>query len=330
MASYQWNPAAFGKILALPAAVAEQHLKLAGPLQLKVLLWFASQNGVFDQAACAAACGYSAADCADAMRYWVSAGLLCENGAVPTPVTPAPTPSLPTAAPNPSLPPAPTPRPRAVKPQMKEVVATQKRSPQFAYLLDTVSARLGKPLTYGDMETLLYLHDTAALPVEIILMVVEYAAQSDRFSMRYIEKVALDWADKGITTLAAAEEHLCYLERGQDALLKVQTVCALPRPLSAAATTMALAEKWVFTWQVADELLRYAYSVCLESKGGFHAKYIDRVLENWRAQGIATAEAAMALSASPKKAAAKPTEEQSEYEQMVENYLPVYKKKKKG
>ncbi|MBQ3259218.1 MAG: DnaD domain protein [Clostridia bacterium] len=328
MASYQWNPAAFGKILALPAAVAEQHLKLAGPLQLKVLLWFASQNGAFALSSCAAACGYSEADCADALRYWVSAGLLCEDGA-PIAAAPAPAPSLPAAAVSPSLPPSPTPRPRAVKPQMKEVVATQKRSPQFAYLLDTVSARLGKPLTYGDMETLLYLHDTAALPVEIILMVVEYAAQSDRFSMRYIEKIALDWADKGITTLTAAEEHLCYLERGREALAKVQTVCALPRPLSAAATTMALAEKWVFTWQVADDLLRYAYTVCLDSKGGFHAKYIDRVLENWRSQGIVSAEAAAALSASPKKAA-KPAEEPSEYEQMVEHYLPVYKKKKKG
>ena len=318
MSTYQWNPTAFGKILALPAAVAEQHLKLAGPLQLKVLLWFASQGGTFDLSACAAACGYPEADCADAMRYWVSAGLLCENGALP-PAAPTP----------PSLPTTPTPRPRAVKPQMKEVVATQKRSPQFAYLLDTVSARLGKPLTYGDMETLLYLHDTAALPVEIILMVVEYAAQGDHFSMRYIEKVALDWADKGITTLAAAEEHLCALERGREALAKVQTVCGLPRPLSAAASTMALAEKWIYTWQVADDLLRYAYVVCAESKGGFHAKYIDRVLENWRAQGIATAAQASALSSAPKKTV-ETDEQPSEYEQMVESYLPVYKKKKKG
>lgn len=323
MAHYQWNPTAFSQVLALPAAVAEQHLKLAGPLQLKVLLWFASQGGTFDAAACAKAVGYSEADCADAMQYWVAAGLLSQDGAV----VPAPTPA-PVAAPV-SLPPAPTPRPRAVKPQMKEVVATQKRSPQFANLLDTVSARLGKPLTHGDMETLLYLHDTAALPVEIIMMVVEYAAQGDHFSMRYIEKVALDWADRGLTTFEAANDHLCFLERGHEALLKVQTVCALPRPLSTSGNTMTLAEKWVFGWQTADDLLRYAYAVCVDSKGGFHAKYIDRVLENWRAQGITTAEQAAALSGKPAKTAVADAP-QSEYEEMVENYLPVYKKKKKG
>lgn len=315
MSVYQWNPSAFGKILAIPSVVADEHLKLAGPLQLKVLLWFASQNGAFDLAQCAVACGYPEADCADALRYWVSVGVLCENG-----VTSVTAPSAPTA---PTPPVAPTPRPRAVKPQMKEVVATQKRSPEFAYLLDTVSARLGKPLTYGDMETLLYLHDTAALPVEIILMVVEYAAQGEHFSMRYIEKVALDWADKGITTLAAAEEHLCALERGRNALIKVQTVCGLSRPLSTAASTMELAEKWVYTWQVADELLQRAYAICAETKHGFHAKYMDGILRNWQTQGITTAEQ---LTASPSTDEEAP----SAYEQLVETYIPVYKKKKKG
>lgn len=58
---------------------------------------------------------------------------------------------------------------------MKEVIARQKSSPDFAYLLDTASARLGKAITNGDMETLLYLYDTAGLPAEVILMVIEYA-----------------------------------------------------------------------------------------------------------------------------------------------------------
>ena len=68
MTAYQWNPAALGNVLVVPAAVAEQHLKLAGPLQLKVLLWFASAGGTIDDAACAAASGYPEADSLDAMH----------------------------------------------------------------------------------------------------------------------------------------------------------------------------------------------------------------------------------------------------------------------
>ena len=316
MANYQWEPSMFGRMVALPATVAEQQLKLAGAVQLKTLLWFATNGGTFDANACAAAVGYSAADCLDAMQYWVACGVLRDVEA--------------SAMPTVSAPPVPAPmaRPRAVKPQMKEVIAAQKAVPGFSYLLDTVSARLGKPLTHGDMETLLYLTDTAGLPAEVVLMVVEYAVQTEHYSMRYIEKTALDWADKEITTIAAAEEHLCRLERCREALLKVQTVCALPKPLPASAVNMACAEKWVFLWSVTDDLLRLAYAVCAEKTGTFQVKYIDRVLENWHAQGIVTAEQAAALTAVP-IAAVKPTESSSEYEQMVENYIPVYKSKKK-
>ena len=312
MAQYQWEPSAFGRMLALPAAVAEQ-LKLAGAVHLTVLLWFAANGGSFEADECAAAVGYSAADCLDAMNYWAANGVLrCEGK-----------PAAPTATAAPA--PAPIVRPAAVKPQMKEVIAAQKSVPGFAYLLDTVSARLGKPLSHGDMETLLYLTDTAGLPAEVVLMVVEYAVQTEHYSMRYIEKTALDWADKEITTIAAAEEHLCRLERCREAMLKVQTVCALSKPLTANASNMNYAEKWIFAWKIGDDLLRLAYTVCEEKTGAFKAPYIDRVLENWRAQGITTAEGAAALMGGSKPVAT--NEAPSEYEQMVESYIPVYKKK---
>lgn len=308
MADYRWNPDEFGRVLALPAAIAEQHLKLAGPIQLKVLLWFAT-NGTFDAEACARAVGYSPSDCADAMRYWTAAGLLLDGGTAPVPQK--------TAV-------APAPRPKAVKPQMKEVIAAQKSSPEFTYLLDAVSARLGKPLSPGDMETLLYLFTTAGLPAEVILMAVGYAAQSERFTVRYIEKIALDWADKGILTIAAAEEHLCRLERCQQALLKVQTVCGLSKPLNATAGNLDMAEKWVFAWHTGDELLRLAAEISVEKTGKFEMPYVNRILENWRGQGVTSADEVRG------RLTKKADREESDYEQMVELYVPKYNKKKKG
>ena len=67
------------------------------------------------------------------------------------------------------------------------------------------------------METLLYLYDTAGLPAEVILMVIEYAVDGGKYHMRYIEKVALDWADRGIDTIDKAEQYLCRLDRRRQA-----------------------------------------------------------------------------------------------------------------
>ncbi len=315
MATYQWDPAALSQIVAIPAAVANDHLKLAGPLQLKVLLWFCANGANFNADECAAAVGYTAADCIDAMQYWVSSGVLRQTDDTVTvpaqPKQPAKT--------------APVPRPNAVKPSVTEVAAEAQNTPAFAYLLDTVSARLGKPLAPTDTETMLYLYRTVGLPVEVLLMVVGYAAEAERFSVRFIEKIALDWADKGILTIDAAEQHLCYIERCKQALSRVQTACRLPAPIQASSFRLSMAEKWVFAWQTSDDLLAFAADLCAQKIGKFDMNYLNRVLENWHEQGVTTVEAAAELTG---KKVQKSDTPPSEYEQMVEQYVPVYRKKK--
>ncbi len=322
MADYRFKASQLKRVFVLPKEIVDRHLRMAGSVQLKVLLWLSRNGGEFDEEACAKAVGVSAPDCADALQYWVGAGvLLPENNdqpAAPTPVKEE----------KPSeLPPKPMARPAAVKPQMTEVLKKQKANQEFSYLLEAVSARLGRPLANGDAETLLYLFDTAGLPAAVIMMVVEYAAQAGRFTMRYIEKVALDWADQGIMTMSAAEEHLCYLERCAAAAAKVQAVCSLTRPISAAFATRT-AEKWVYQWQVEDALLLEAYTICVQKTGAFQAKYMDKVLDNWRMQEVTTLDQLKDLQKGTKKSTAN-SEENTEYEDMVEQYIPVYKKKKR-
>ncbi len=323
MAEYSWRAPLLRHVFVMPDAVADEHLRLAGAVQLKVLLWLSRHGGQYNDVACAQAIGSSAADCRDALRYWTDAGVLTVDvSAANEEVAPPAAPEAEKPAPR-----IPAVRPQAVKPQMPEVIARRDSCTEFAYLLDEVGARMGRPLSPGDMETLLYLFDTAGLPVEVILMVVGYAVSVGRLSMRYVEKVALDWADRGIVTMAAAEEYLCCLERRQQALLRVQTLCALDKPPSG---TLAgdLAEKWMNDWKVQDEVLRLAHTVCVKKTGKFQAKYIDRVLENWRDQGADTAEKVAALGGT--SSASAPADSASEYENMIAQYIPVYKKKKKG
>jgi DnaD/phage-associated family protein len=278
-----------------------------------VLLWLSRHDGAYDESALSEAIGISAADCRDAVRYWMEAGVLVGPETMAVPPAPTATPSAPVIMP----------RPKAVKPQMPQVIARREESTEFSYLLDAVSARLGRPLSPGDMETLLYLFDTAGLPAEVVLMAVGYAASAERCSMRYIEKIALDWADEGIVTMAQAEEHLCQLERQQSALIHLTEVCGLDKqPRGVVARDAAV--KWIYEWKMSDDVLRLAYDVCYKKTGKFEARYIDRVLENWHEQGVTTA--GEVGKAGGKKHSAKPSEP-SEYEKMVEQYVPVYKKK---
>ncbi len=320
MAEYFWDPSLMRHVFAVPEEIVDRHLRLAGSVQLKVLLWV-SRNGSFDAKACAAAIGVSAPDCMDALQYWVAAGVLQAEGSEATPVP------LPASEPAPpALPKKKAARPKVHKPQMTDVMRRKQEDGEFDGLLVEVSARMGRPLSGGDLETLLYLYESVGLPAAVILMVVGYAAQMERVNMRYIEKVALDWADRGIVTMAAAEEHLCYLERCEQAVLRVQAVCQLEKPLTTAAA-MRAAEKWYHEWQITDELLAAAYAICREKTGKFEVRYMDRVLENWHVQGADTEEKVAALSG--KRSEKKHSFDHTEYEEMVEHYVPVYKKKKR-
>lgn len=319
MAEYFWNAALMRRVFAVPEEVVDRHLRLAGTIQWKVLLWLSRNGGAFDLAACAKATGERESDCADALQYWVSAGVLEGDGVSTAPAPVAAQEATPVKK-------APAARPKVTKPQMTEVIRRQKKDEEFGGLLIEVGARMGRPLSNGDAETLLYLYETVGLPAAVILMVVGYAAQTERLNMRYIEKVALDWADRGILTMEAAEEHLCYMERCEQAVRRVQAVCQLAKPLTGAAA-MRAAEKWICQWEITDEVLAEAYAVCLEKTGKFETRYMDRVLDNWHSQGADTPDKVAQLTG--KKPKQQPTAANTEYENMIEQYVPVYKKKKR-
>lgn len=325
LAEYGWNAMLLKHVFVVPEDVADKHLRLAGAVQLKVLLWLSRHSGRYDDEACSQAVGASAADCRDALRYWVDAGVLISDEAPQAPATSVQT--VQAVQPAAEQTPPKTARPQVVKPQMPEVIARRQSSDEFAYLLDEVSARIGRPLSPGDMETLLYLFDTAGMPAGVLLLVVGYAVSNERASMRYIEKVSLDWADKGIVTITAAEEHLCYLEQTEEALAHITDVCGLEKVPGGAAVRDA-SVKWVYDWKIADDVLRMAYDVCVQKTGKFQVRYIDRVLENWRDAGADTTEKVAALTGG-KSAETAETAEPSEYEDMVNRYIPVYQKKKR-
>lgn len=336
--NYRLNPDTLGEVFAVPAAVADQHIKLAGSAQLKVLLWLLrGGQGVFDAALCSNAIGLSPADCCDALQFWFATGILLaeqnkgndkEANTTQPASLPAGNPQKPVVTQKRVIPP-PVTRPRPVKPNMKEVIARQKQSSEFAYLLDTASARLGRPITNGDMETLLYLFDTAGLPVEVILMVIEYAVAEGKAHMRYIEKVALDWSDRGLDTIASAEEHLCSLERRREAWVKLSSLLGITQSPTIAQSDAA--ERWIMEWQVDAGLLRLAYDKCTAATGKFNSGYMMKIIESWRANGIDTLEKAQAEQPGNKKGKSKSLKETSfdldEYEEIVNNFRPVYKRK---
>ena len=65
---------------------------------------------------------------------------------------------------------------------------------------------MGKLLSRPEISTLYSLHDWLRLPLEVIEILLAYCCENGHRSMRYIEKVAITWADDGVKDAASALE----------------------------------------------------------------------------------------------------------------------------
>lgn len=325
-----------GEVVALPAAVCERYLKLASDAAIKTMLWIVHfGRGKFDAKACSASVGYAEQDCEDAFVYWINEGVLLPAVIqqpvqpvvkVTAPATPAVIqqgqPKESTAMKEPTRA-----RPKAVKPQMDEVLRRKENSAEFSYLLDTASARLGRPITHGDMETLCYLYDTAGLPAEVVLMVIAYAVSLGKPNMRYIEKVALDWADRGIDSIVAAEEHLCEMDRRNQAWEQVKGILGIKQSPTIAQSEAV--QRWIYEWKMPIGLIQLAGEQCKAQINKVNCNYINKILEHWHLEGIDSVEKAQENLGQTKKKLTKSTEtslDLDEYEKWALNYVPVYNK----
>ena len=123
-------------------------------------------------------------------------------------------------------------------------------------------------------------------------MVIEYAVAEGKANIRYIERWRWTAGGQGITTITAAEQYLCAMERRREAWEKLS---ALPEIVHSPTIAQSeAAEKWIFEWQMDERLLKLAYDKTVKATGKFNSNYMMKIIEQWRANGIDTYEKAAA------------------------------------
>ncbi|MCH3971932.1 MAG: DnaD domain protein [Oscillospiraceae bacterium] len=298
---YMTNSGIWGSVFAVPTAVVDRHLKLAGSVQLKALLWVLRQGGAsFSDTELADALGVSPADARDALSYWQETGVLQFSAAAQkeTPAQPQSPPSPVPAketAPVVSQPPKQLfpPLPRPERPDPVFVSKRLEEDESLHCMMLDAEQILGRTLSSSDLSALLLIHDNYGLPVDVIIMLIQYAASSGKGNMRYIEKVALNWADEGITTHVQAEERLQQLTNLNRAWSTIQKAMGLPKR-APTEREKKYADSWVLQWHFSPDMLKIAYDRCVDAIGSFRAGYINKILERWHREGIAAPEQAAA------------------------------------
>lgn len=284
--NYKVNQGSLSAVFMVPSQIVDQHIKLVGGQQLKVLLWVlrhASEG--FDMEKLCRDLNFSAPDAQDYLQYWVETGILVSDENVSAASAFAPV--VPEKKEEPAQVKKELPDIVPSRPTAAEIAQRAEESADIKFLLLETQNKLGRTIGYDGQCTLLMMHDTYGIPVEVILMIIEYAVSIGKSSFHYIASIGKDWGEREIDTIEKADEQISRL----NSVNRIWASFAAMAGLSNSRPTQAQT-KYIITWNrewgFSAEMIFAAYEQMAEHCQKMSFPYMNKVLESWHANGIKT------------------------------------------
>ncbi len=269
------NPFAGEGFFQIPAIV-EKRLKIASHEQLKVIIWVCKNTaGEFDANTVSEALRLDKSTVSDALDYWAECGALLKKDPPTTPPE--------------KVEPKKAVRAATVMPTRLEVARRGNECKEIAYLLREAQVKLGRALKESEASLIVWLYDDQGISLPLMMMIFEHAVASKSFRAGFIEKLAMEWIDAGISTPQDAEKYIMDKKAKESAWGTVERAMGIPHR-KPSDKEQVLADKWVNEWGISFELIKEGYNVCIDAKAKISMPYIDKIIESWYLAGIKTKE----------------------------------------
>ena len=282
------NLGSWGSVFAVPSCVVDEHLRIASANQIKVLLFLLRNNDKnFTYKELGDTLRIHEEDVRDCVAFWIDRDVLVEQDDALVPDSKVMETKTETEVQSEK----PNPKVTVSRPSKPDIITAAQRVASdegLKFALGEVESALGKPLSSGNIATLVMLYDTCGLPAEVIVMLVNYCVSVGKANMRAIETIGVRWADDGINSIEAAENKIKLSKEADMNWSRVSSVFGLKNVGSPTAKQLEFAERWIAEWHFSDDMLREAYEICVNTKGEMKLGYINGILSKWYKSGIFT------------------------------------------
>lgn len=154
----------------------------------------------------------------------------------------------------------------------------------FKQLLYIAEKYLGKTLSSNDIQTIISFHDWLGLSTDVIELLIEYCVDNDHRHMRYIEKVAIDWADNNINTIEKAKVRTETYNKFYFVILKAYGITERsPTPKQ-----IGMMDKWLNEYRLDIDIIINACERTIEQINKPEMRYTDSILIAWVKEGVKT------------------------------------------
>ena len=173
-----------------------------------------------------------------------------------------------------------------------------RKNPDISELFFIIETYLKHTLSSTDTNIVLYWLDELHFSTDLVEYLVEYCITKGHSSLRYMNKVALGWADAGIKTVDQAKD---------DAAAHSQIYYSVMKALGITGRNLvdsevSLINKWVGEYGFDIELVKAACSKTISAIQKPSFEYTDSILANWRKKDVHTLKDVEVLDANFAKA----------------------------
>lgn len=194
----------------------------------------------------------------------------------------APTPAGQTASPLTLSHQTATPAPAFEKPAYTlDELKTFQQQENTAQLIFIAEQYLGRTLSPSDMKSILFFTDRLHFSDDLIDYLLQYCVERGKKDFRYIEKVAIAWAESGITTPAEAEGHVSRYDKNVYSIMN-----ALGKTNAPARNELAYIQRWTQDFGFSLDIILEACGRTVLATDRHRFSYADSILSAWHKAGV--------------------------------------------
>lgn len=271
------QPAVKPEVTLIPNSIIDQYLPEANELQLKVYLYILRHANTGTPIHISAMADYfneTEKDIIRAVSFWEKRGVFSscksENSAAQTcanGIVLGQTASAPSADP--------------MRDISRDTFRSLSDSQDFVELRFVAETYMGKPLSSNDLHILLFIKESLGFSNELIDFLLQHCAECGKKSFHYVQKVACEWANQGITTPEDAQNHCTLYSK------KIYSVMnALGKKTDPTAAELDYIERWYQQYGFEADVILEACRRTVLATDRNRFSYADKILSSWHASGV--------------------------------------------
>lgn len=148
-------------------------------------------------------------------------------------------------------------------------------------LLFITEQYLKKTLSAEDMKTIIFISDKLGFSEDLIDYLIQYCVDRGKKSLRYIEKVAINWAQEGITTPGQAADFVHKYDKTVYDIMKALGKSGMPTQAE-----IKYILRWTKEFDFESDVISAACEKTVLATDKHRFEYADSILNSWFKAGV--------------------------------------------